>query len=196
MRHRTRYGEAWQPHHGAGVIRRDHARAWPPTGPERTDGPQGWSAGGGHSLQEWRMATSTGHAHGTFDVTLTPQSPEAGADASVPGRLTIDKQFHGDLEGRSQGQMLAVRSAVAGSAGYVAMERVAGVLRGRRGGFALQHSGTMTRGTPALSVTVVPDSGTEELTGLSGTMAIVVSEGKHSYVFDYSLDDASLDDAG
>lgn len=142
------------------------------------------------------MATSTGHAHGTFDVTLTPQPPEAGAEASVPGRLTIDKQFHGDLEGRSQGQMLAVRSAVAGSAGYVAMERVTGALRGRRGGFALQHSGTMTRGTPALSVTVVPDSGTEELTGLTGTMAIVVSGGKHSYVFDYSLDDASLDDAG
>ena len=135
------------------------------------------------------MATSSAHGRGTFDVTLTPQASEAGADAGVPGRFTLDKQFHGDLEGRSQGQMLAVRSAVAGSAGYVAMERVTGVLGGRRGTFALQHSGTMTRGAPALSVTVVPDSGTEELTGLSGTMTIVVAGGKHTYEFEYSLDE-------
>ena len=136
------------------------------------------------------MVIFTAHARGTFDVTLTPQASEAGADANVPGRLTLDKQFHGDLEGHSQGQMLAVRTAVGGSAGYVAMERVTAVLGGRRGTFALQHSGTMTRGAPALSVTVVPDSGTEELTGLSGTMEIVVSGGKHSYVFAYALGEA------
>ena len=101
--------------------------------------------------------------------------------------MAIAKQFHGDLEASGAGEMLAVRSPVAGSAGYVAMERVTGTLGGKRGSFALQHSGTMTRGAPGLVVTVVPDTGTDGLVGLSGKMAIEVAAGVHSYVFDYEL---------
>jgi hypothetical protein len=126
-------------------------------------------------------------ARGTFDVQLVPQAPDAGAEGTLPDRLTIDKQFHGDLEGTSHGQMLTATTAVTGSAGYVAIERVRGRLAGRSGSFVLQHSGTLERGTPHLSVTVVPDSGTEELAGLAGGMEIIIAEGKHSYVFEYTL---------
>ncbi len=104
--------------------------------------------------------------------------------------MTIEKQFHGDLEGTSKGVMLAVSTDVKGSAGYVAMEKFTGTLKGRSGTFALQHTGTMNRGTPNLSVTVVPDSGTGELTGLAGELDIEISGGKHSYKFDYTLSDA------
>ena len=101
--------------------------------------------------------------------------------------MTIDKQFHGDLEATSKGQMLAFSTDVKGSAGYVAMEQVNGTLHGRTGTFVLQHSGTMTRGAPQLSLTVVPDSGTGELVGLAGKMNIIIADGKHSYEFDYTL---------
>ena len=133
----------------------------------------------------------TKRASGPFDVKLTPMAPEAGAVEAAPGRMGLDKRYHGDLEATSQGQMLAVRTPVEGSAGYVAMERVSGTLHGRSGTFALQHSGTMTRGAPQLSVTVVPDSGTGELTGLSGSMNILIEAGgKHTYDFQYTLPDA------
>jgi uncharacterized protein DUF3224 len=126
------------------------------------------------------------HAHGTFDVKLTPQ-PATDSVAAVPGRMTIDKQFHGDLEATSQGQMLAALTEVKGSAGYVAIERVTGTLQGRKGSFVLQHSGTVTRGAQQLLITVVPDSGTEELAGLTGTMGITIADGKHSYDFEHTL---------
>ena len=102
------------------------------------------------------------HAKGTFDVKLLPLA-DAHAEAAGLGRMSIDKQFHGDLEATSQGQMLSAMSSVKGSAGYVAMERVTGALAGRNGSFVLQHSATMDRGAPTLTVTVVPDSGTDEL---------------------------------
>jgi hypothetical protein len=127
----------------------------------------------------------TGHASGTFEVKLTPQA-DSGHDAGL-GRMSIDKQFHGDLEGTSRGQMISAMGSVKGSAGYVAMERVTGKLKGRAGSFVLQHSGTMTRGTPQLSVTVVPDSGTDQLTGIAGTLSIKIDAGKHSYEFEYTL---------
>ena len=130
----------------------------------------------------------TNRASGAFDVKLTPQTPDDKA-AGV-GRMTIDKQFHGDLEGTSKGVMLAVSTSVEGSAGYVALEQVSGTLRGRSGTFTLQHSGTMTRGVPQLSVTVVPDSGTGQLVGLAGRMSIQIADGKHSYDFEYTLPEA------
>ncbi len=123
-------------------------------------------------------------ASGPFDVKLTPQSLGEG---SVLGSLALDKQFHGDLEASSKGHMLAFNTSVTGSAGYVAMEQVTGSLHGKHGSFVLQHSGTMNRGVPQLQVTVVPDSGTEELAGLSGTMRIDISGGKHAYVLEYLL---------
>jgi hypothetical protein len=124
------------------------------------------------------------HASGTFDVKLTPQAAEDG-DAGL-GRMAIDKQFHGDLEGTSKGFMLASSATIVkGSGGYVAMEKVTGTLKGRAGSFVLQHNGTMTRGTPQLSVTVVPDSGAGELEGITGTLTIKIDQGKHSYTFDY-----------
>ncbi|MDQ6886001.1 MAG: DUF3224 domain-containing protein [Gemmatimonadota bacterium] len=131
----------------------------------------------------------TGHARGAFDVKLNPQPLVGNADGSMLGRMSIDKQFHGDLDATSKGEMLSAGTTVKGSAGYVAIERVSGSLGGRTGTFVLQHSGTMTRGAPQLLITVVPDSGTGELVGLTGTMMIDIANGKHSYAFDYTLAD-------
>jgi hypothetical protein len=129
----------------------------------------------------------TSHATGTFEVKMTPQaSGERGAVAAV-GRYSLEKQFKGDLQGTSEGEMLAVGTAVEGSAGYVAMEQFTGTLGGRQGSFALQHSGTMTRGASQLSVTVVPDSATGQLVGLAGRMDIKVTAGKHFYTFEYTI---------
>jgi hypothetical protein len=118
-------------------------------------------------------------AVGTFEVKLNPQDE---------GRMSIDKQFQGDLVGTSKGQMLmAASESVKGSAGYVAIEKVTGTLNGRSGTFYLQHSGTMTRGAGELTVTVIPDTGTDQLTDLRGRMNIIIDGGKHSYEFDYEL---------
>lgn len=129
----------------------------------------------------------TNHASGTFEVKLTPQKQDDESAGAAVGRMSIDKQFHGDLEATSKGEMLAVGTSVQGSAGYVAMEQVNGTLQGRNGTFALQHTGIMTRGTPELTITVVPDSGTDQLVGLAGRMSIVIADGKHSYDFEYTL---------
>lgn len=125
------------------------------------------------------------HARGTFDVKTIPQP--ADDEGVAIGRLLLDKQFHGDLDATSRGQMLAVRTGVPNSAGYVAMEQVSGTLLGRTGTFALQHTGTMNRGEQELLITVVPDSGTGELAGLTGTMTIVIEGGKHEYDLAFSL---------
>jgi len=129
----------------------------------------------------------THRVSGTFEVKVSPQAPEEGVGDATVGRLALDKQFSGGLVATSKGQMLATQGAVAGSAGYVAMERVIGTLDGKTGTFALQHSGTMTRGAPQLSVTVVPDSGTGELAGLAGRMTIDIVDKKHLYSFEYTL---------
>ena len=133
----------------------------------------------------------TKQASGTFEVKLSPQTPEDNVGDPTVGRMSIDKQFRGGLEAVSRGEMLAVRTETEGSAGYVAMERVSGTLDGRNGTFALQHSGTMTRGVPQLLITVVPDSGTGQLAGLAGQMKINIVEGKHTYEFEYTLADLS-----
>ncbi|GAB3246508.1 DUF3224 domain-containing protein [Chitinimonas naiadis] len=127
------------------------------------------------------------HAKGTFEVKMAPQPPQDAALAAVLGRLSLDKQFHGDLEAVGQGQMLTGGTATKGSAGYVAMEQVSGSLLGRKGTFLLQHTGTMTRGEPQLSITVVPDSGTDQLLGLTGKLGIRIEGGQHFYDFEYSL---------
>ena len=136
-------------------------------------------------------APFTHRAVGTFEVKLLPQAGEANFNQAAPSRMTIDKKFQGELTATSEGQMLAARTAVNGSAGYVAMERVTGTLKGPTttltGSFILQHTGTMNRGAPTLSVTVVPDSGTDQLVGLVGKMNIIIAGGKHSYEFDYSI---------
>ena len=126
-------------------------------------------------------------ASGTFDVRLTPRTSKEtdGGDNLV--KMSIDKQFHGDLTATSKGEMLADNMGDKGSGGYVAMERVSGTLRGRRGTFVLQHSGTITRGAAHLSITVVPESGTGQLVGLEGKMMIKVVGGKHFYEFEYTL---------
>ena len=129
----------------------------------------------------------THHASGSFDVKLpTLVLNDETAPASL-GRRALDKQFHGDLEATGKGEMLSAMTEVKGSAGYVAIELVNGTLHGKRGSFVLQHSATMTHGAPALNIIVVPDSGTDELKGLSGKMDIQIADGKHSYTFDYTL---------
>jgi len=126
-------------------------------------------------------------ATGAFDVKMTPEAADSEGEGSALGRMAISKTYHGDLEATARGTMLTAGTSVEGSAAYVAVERVTGTLHGRRGTFALQHMGTMTRGEPSLSITVVPDSGTGELAGLSGKLAIVIVGGKHSYELEYSL---------
>ena len=133
------------------------------------------------------MAT---HASGPFEVKVTPQARDGKFEDATLGRMTIEKQIHGDLEATSKGQMLTAGTDVKGSAGYVAIERITGTLQGRTGSFVLQHTGTMNRGAFQLSITVVPDSGTGQLLGLTGKMSINIADGKHSYDFDYTLPEA------
>lgn len=121
-------------------------------------------------------------ASGSFDVQLTPL--EAGPGL---GRMRIEKRFHGDLQGTSEGEMLAWREESGLPAAYVALERVTGMLRGRSGSFVLTHRGTMMSDEQRLVVEVVPGSGTEELARLRGTMALQVDQGSHDYEFEYSL---------
>jgi len=129
----------------------------------------------------------THHATGTFEVKLTPLAPTFKSEDNSIGRYSIDKQFHGALEAASKGEMLSSGGTVKGSGGYVAIERVTGTLDGRAGTFILQHNGTMQAGVFHLNVVVVPDSGTAQLSGLQGTMEIIIKDGKHSYDFTYSL---------
>jgi len=126
-------------------------------------------------------------ALGPFDVSLKPLPMDHESDGGLLGRMSLDKQFHGDLEAVSKGQMLTGGTTIRNSAGYVAIERVTGTLKGRKGSFILQHTGVMNRGTPSLVITVVPDSGTEQLEGLRGTMTIRIEGGKHSYELNYTL---------
>ena len=134
----------------------------------------------------FQKGPAVNHASGTFEVKLVPQTDDKNGDPAL-ARMTIDKQLHGDLEGTSKGQMLTGMTEVKGSAGYVAMEKVTGTLKGRTGTFILQHTATMNRGVPQLSITVVPDSGTGQLTGITGIFKVIITEGKHSYEFDYTV---------
>lgn len=126
-------------------------------------------------------------ASGTFDVTLTTLAADAHDGKSPIARRSNDKILHGDLEGTSQGQMLMIGTLVQGSAAYVSIEVITGTLHGRSGTFALQHNGIMTRGVGELAITIVPDSGTGELAGISGTFNIRIEQGAHYYDLDYTL---------
>jgi hypothetical protein len=129
------------------------------------------------------ISKATGH----FTVKLELQPASTQADAAVIGRRTLDKQFFGDLQAISCGEMLAVMTAVEGSMAYVALEKVSGSLLGRQGSFVLQHASQMVRGKPFQSIRVVPDSGAEELLGLEGEMHIEILDGEHLYVFEYNF---------
>ena len=127
-------------------------------------------------------------ATGTFDVKITPQASDLAPEGPNLGRMSLDKQYHGDLDGAAKGEMItAAGMAVKESAAYSAVERVSGSLHGKKGSFALQHTGVMTRGKPSLNVTVVPDSATGDLAGLTGRMDIIIEGKQHSYVFEYAL---------
>jgi hypothetical protein len=126
-------------------------------------------------------------ATGTFDVKLSPQTLAHGVEGLPIARMSLDKTFSGDLEAVSCGEMISAGTQVKGSAGYVAMEWVCGTLHGRKGNFVLQHSATMNRGAPEMHIAVIPDSGTGELLGLTGSLTITIAEGKHFYSFDYSI---------
>ena len=146
-----------------------------------------------NSAQKEKANTmTTMHVSGSFDVKVNPLSTEgqdaAGSGGAGLGRMSIDKQFHGDLEATSKGEMLATSPDAKGSGVYVALERVTGSLKGRAGSFVLHHTGIMARGVPHLTVEVVPDSGTGQLVGLAGKMTInIAKDGKHSYDFEYTL---------
>lgn len=136
---------------------------------------------------------TSAHAAGTFDVTLSPQPPYDTTAGVILSRISISKVFHGELQALSTAEMLSAMPPAEGSAGYVAIEQVTGKLGERAGSFVLQHSGTMNRGKPSLKVSVVPDSGTNELAGLAGDMVIEIVEGQHLYKFDYELPDPAVE---
>ncbi|MAO66002.1 MAG: hypothetical protein CL666_13490 [Balneola sp.] len=125
---------------------------------------------------------------GEFNVDLNPIEAYAEGENGISlNRMSIDKTFHGELDATSKGEMLSARTPVKGSAGYVAIEQVSGALSGKKGSFVLQHFGTMDKGKDRLILEVIPDSGTDELKGLSGKMAIIIEEGKHFYEFEYQF---------
>ncbi len=125
---------------------------------------------------------------GKFDAKLSPLEFYAqGQDGINLGRMSIDKTFHGELEASSKGEMLSAMTSTQGSAGYVAIEQVMGSLSGKQGSFVLQHFGTMNKGNDRLILEVVPDSGSGDLSGLTGEMIIKIEEGQHHYHFDYEL---------
>jgi len=130
-------------------------------------------------------------ATGTFDVTTTGQGALDSGEGAKLGRVSMSKQFSGELEGSSVVEMLSALSEVRGSAGYVAIERVQARLQGRSGSFVLQHSGTMNRGMSSLTIHVVPDTATGELAGLDGAMTIDIIDGKHHFKFEYTLGDGT-----
>ena len=143
----------------------------------------------GYSAQTTKKGTANVTlAGGPFEVKITPQSEDKG-DGSSLGRMSLDKQFHGDLKATAKGEMLYASSVdVQGSGTYVAVERVTGKLHGRNGSFALAHKGTMSGGKQQMDITIVPDSGAGELTGISGTMKIIITaDGKHSYELEYTM---------
>jgi len=129
----------------------------------------------------------TNRATGTFEVAITPKTKPDTAPGATLGRMRLDKQFHGDLIAIGEGEMLTALTDADGSAGYVAIERVTGTLHGRQGSFVFQHSGLTNRGAQQLTITVVPDSGTEQLTGLAGAFSLNIVDSKHFYTFEYSL---------
>ena len=131
--------------------------------------------------------TMTRHAEGSFEVKNKLLEADEATTGTPIGRFGLDKQFRGDLDATSKGEMLSAGGPAKGTAGYVAIEHVTGTLNGHRGAFALQHFGTMEGGSFKLSVAVVPGSGSGELAGITGTMTIIIAAGKHSYTFDYTL---------
>jgi hypothetical protein len=144
---------------------------------------------GGAPAADTQPGTSRMHAvaKGSFTVQIKPAVEPSAADGVALGRMTIDKQFAGDLVGTGKGEMLSALTPVKGSAGYVAIERVTGTLHGRAGSFVFQHTGTMDQGAQSLSITVVPGSGTGALTGISGQFNLTIVDGKHLYEFSYEL---------
>lgn len=136
------------------------------------------------------MTESTQQARGTFVVSITPQSSDGTPEDTVLGRMSIAKTFSGDIAGTSTGEMLTAMTGTKGSAVYVAVERVRGSIGGREGAFALHHQGISDRGEQQLSIMVVPDSGSGALTGLTGSMSLVIANGVHSYELTYRLPDA------
>ncbi len=133
------------------------------------------------------MELATMHARGTFEVQISPLPVDAYTDAATLGRMTIDKQFSGDIVGTGKGQMLTGMGTVKGSAAYSAIEKFTGTVAGKKGSFVMQHTGIVTRGVQSLVITIVPDSGTDELTGISGTLMIIIEGKQHSYDLEYTL---------
>jgi len=127
------------------------------------------------------------HAAGEFDVKTTPSELDGPEADEGLGRFALVKSYRGPLEASGTGQMLTAGSPAAGSAAYVALERVRGTLDGRSGSFVLVHRGTMTPAGQDLDISIAPDSGTGELAGLSGRLEITVEGGQHRYDLAYEL---------
>jgi Protein of unknown function (DUF3224) len=147
-----------------------------------------WAVGQTPTPSPVRTDTAmTTRASGTFDVKLASLSPSDKGQEALLGRMSIDKQFHGDLTGASKGEMLSFLTEAKTSGVYVAVERVTATLAGRSGTFVLHHTGLSDKGAQQLAIAVVPESGTGDLAWITGTMKIIIKGGKHFYEFDYAL---------
>lgn len=127
------------------------------------------------------------HVSGSFSVTMTPAATPQRSGRTALGRMLLEKVYTGELAATASGEMLSAVTDTSGAAGYVAIEAISGVLQGRQGSFVVQHAGTMADGKQQLSITIVPHSGTGQLEGITGTMAIRIEGGQHFYDLDYSL---------
>ncbi len=124
---------------------------------------------------------------GTFEISMKAEPPYDTVDGVNLGRASFDKRFSGPLQATSVVQMLSARTPVENSAGYVAVERIVGMLEGRSGSFVVLQTGLMNRGEQSLTITIVPDSGTGELAGISGKMNIRIVDRQHHYELEYAL---------
>lgn len=126
--------------------------------------------------------TEAKRATGTCNAMLSSELAD-----SASARISLDKEFHGALEGSSKRELMNVSDHEIGSR-HMLVERVTGTLHGRSGGFVLRYSGITDDGT---SFVVVPGSGTGDLNGISGTMTIRMEHGEHLYNFEYTLNASS-----
>jgi len=127
-------------------------------------------------------------ARGDFDLDAFDSNEYDDVDGTKLAQVRITKTFRGDLEARGTVTMLSARAPIETSAVYVALERVDGRLNGKQGSFVLRHDGLTEGGASTLTVTVVPDTATAELTGLRGDFHIEIdTDGAHHYRFEYTL---------
>lgn len=126
------------------------------------------------------------HATGAFTIDIWNAQPYDERDGVTLTRAHVTKTFHGEIEGTSTAELLLVGTAVEGSAAYVGIERVTAAVNGHAGSFILKHNAVSAHGAQVGEWTIVPDSGSGALRGISGTARIEIGpDGSHTLALDY-----------